>query len=195
MATGNRSVSAAVIAALTATILAACSSGPPDEAGERSERLTVPPDLSDERLGSVPERQTASGREVQGLDEDQIELQIEDRDEPRLLVKTGYLETWQRVGLALERAGFNVEDRDRAGGEYRVRYDPSAGDSDDDEGGFWSWLAFWRSSEPTLEPGTYALLVRTPEPGTTVTVRDTDNEPVDPALAEQLLELIREQMR
>ena len=195
MPTGNRSVSAAVIAALTATILVACSSGPPDEAAERSERLTVPPDLSDERLGSVPERQTASGREVQGLDEDQIELQIEDRDEPRLLVKTGYLETWQRVGLALERAGFNVETRDRAGGEYRVRYDPSAGDSDDDEGGFWSWLAFWRSSESTLEPGTYALLVRTPDPGTTVTVRDTDNEPVDPALAEQLLELIREQMR
>ena len=109
MPTGNRSVSAAVIAALTATILVACSSGPPDEAAERSERLTVPPDLSDERLGSVPERQTTDGREVAALDAGQIELQIEDRDEPRLLVKTGYLETWQRVGLALERAAGLVD--------------------------------------------------------------------------------------
>ena len=34
---------------------------------------------------------------------------------------------WRRVGLALDRSGFSVEDRDRAGGLYYVRYiDPAA---------------------------------------------------------------------
>ncbi len=29
---------------------------------------------------------------------------------------------WRRVGLALDRSGFTVEDRDRSGGVYFVRY-------------------------------------------------------------------------
>ena len=46
---------------------------------------------------------------------------------------------WRRVGLALDRGGFTVEDRDRAAGIYYVRYvDPrSAGK---EEPGFWARL-------------------------------------------------------
>ncbi len=46
---------------------------------------------------------------------------------------------WRRVGLALDRGGFTVEDRDRAGGLYFVRYvDPkNAGKG---EPGFWDRL-------------------------------------------------------
>ncbi|MCZ7653277.1 MAG: outer membrane protein assembly factor BamC [Rhodocyclaceae bacterium] len=37
---------------------------------------------------------------------------------------------WRRVGLALDRVGFTVEDRDRAKGLYFVRYvDTEAGDA------------------------------------------------------------------
>ena len=53
---------------------------------------------------------------------------------------------WRRVGLALDRGGFTVEDRDRAGGIYYVRYiDPrSAGK---EEPGFWARL-FGDTSNP-----------------------------------------------
>lgn len=55
---------------------------------------------------------------------------------------------WRRVGLALDRIGFTVEDRDRSRGIYFVRYvDPEADNSKKDDG--WvSKLAFWKSSEP-----------------------------------------------
>lgn len=55
---------------------------------------------------------------------------------------------WRRVGLALDRVGFTVEDRDRSRGLYFVRYvDPDVDNRKKDEG--WvSKLSFWKSSEP-----------------------------------------------
>jgi outer membrane protein assembly factor BamC len=63
---------------------------------------------------------------------------------------------WRRVGLALDRVGFTVEDRDRSQGVYFVRYvDPEidAKKKGDDEG-FLSKLAFWRDSkvDPSKSP-------------------------------------------
>ena len=47
--------------------------------------------------------------------------------------------TWRRVGLALDRSGFTVEDRDRAAGLYYVRYvDPKSAGKE--EPGFWARL-------------------------------------------------------
>ena len=44
-----------------------------------------------------------------------------------LQVDDGFDRAWRRVGLALDRSGFTVEDRDRAQGLYFVRYiDPKA---------------------------------------------------------------------
>ncbi len=54
---------------------------------------------------------------------------------------------WRRVGLALDRVGFTVEDRDRAKGLYYVRYvDPEALDKKKDDG-WLAKLAFWRSKD------------------------------------------------
>jgi outer membrane protein assembly factor BamC len=56
---------------------------------------------------------------------------------------------WRRTGLALDRVGFTVEDRDRSQGIYFVRYvDPEsdARKNGEDEG-FLSKLAFWRDSK------------------------------------------------
>lgn len=54
---------------------------------------------------------------------------------------------WRRVGLALDRVGFTVEDRDRSKGLYYVRYvDP---DANLKKGTGWlDKLSFWKSSEP-----------------------------------------------
>ncbi len=41
---------------------------------------------------------------------------------PGIEVQEGFDRAWRRVGLALERGGFTVEDRDRSAGVYFVRY-------------------------------------------------------------------------
>ena len=54
---------------------------------------------------------------------------------------------WRRVGLALDRVGFTVEDRDRVQGIYFVRYvDPETDAKSKKDDGFLSKLMFWRSS-------------------------------------------------
>jgi outer membrane protein assembly factor BamC len=65
-----------------------------------------------------------------------------------LLVLDGDLpQSWRRTGLALDRVGFTVEERDRNRGVYVVRYvDPLAGGKKDE--GMLSKLKFWGDSEP-----------------------------------------------
>lgn len=54
---------------------------------------------------------------------------------------------WRRVGLALDRVGFTVEDRDRGQGLYYVRYvDPEADNKKKEGQGFMSKLTFWKGS-------------------------------------------------
>ena len=53
----------------------------------------------------------------------------------RLQVHEPFDRAWRRVGLALDRVGFTVEDRDRQKGLYFVRYaDPEAEMGEKDEG-------------------------------------------------------------
>lgn len=66
-----------------------------------------------------------------------------------LEVQDAFDRAWRRVGLALDRVGFTVEDRDRSQGIYFVRYvDPgvdAAGKKS--EPGLMSKLMFWRSDK------------------------------------------------
>ena len=69
-----------------------------------------------------------------------------------LVLNDGFDRAWRRVGLALDRVGFTVEDRDRSKGVFFVRYiDPDAAASGDKKG-FLASLAFWRSSKKAAEP-------------------------------------------
>ncbi len=57
---------------------------------------------------------------------------IEGAGTPSLQMDEGFDRAWRRVGLALDRSGFTVEDRDRSQGTYFVRYvDPSAKKKDE----------------------------------------------------------------
>ena len=60
-----------------------------------------------------------------------------------LTVNEAFDRAWRRVGLALDRIGFTVEDRDRSQGIYFVRYiNPDADNKTG--GGLLSKLLFWR---------------------------------------------------
>lgn len=65
-----------------------------------------------------------------------------------LQLQEGFDRAWRRVGLALDRVGFTVEDRDRSKGLYYVRYvDPEADAKSTKDEGWLSKLAFWRSND------------------------------------------------
>ncbi|SEO97139.1 outer membrane protein assembly factor BamC [Aquisalimonas asiatica] len=121
-------------------------------------------------------------------------MDTDEAGDPVLIVRESFLQTFQRVGLALDRAAFTVEERDRAQGRFLVRYDPAA-DQEDDGPGFFSRLAFWREREPELERGTYAIVIGRADDGTAVSVRSEEGERVSERLSERLLLLIDDQLR
>ncbi len=60
---------------------------------------------------------------------------------------------WRRVGLALDRVGFTVEDRDRAQGLYFVRYiDPEVDPKKQGEKGWLEKLTFWKGGKADVDP-------------------------------------------
>ncbi|MFY9514037.1 MAG: outer membrane protein assembly factor BamC [Rubrivivax sp.] len=73
---------------------------------------------------------------------------------------------WRRVGLALDRSGFTVEDRDRAAGLYFVRYvDPKYAGKE--EPGFWARLF---GDDTPRGPERYRISVKTAEGKSVVSV-------------------------
>jgi outer membrane protein assembly factor BamC len=77
---------------------------------------------------------------------------------------------WRRVGLALDRGGFTVEDRDRSLGLYYVRYiDPKS--LGKEEPGFWSKL-FGNTDNP-LEVRRFRVAVRANGPQTVVAIMNS----------------------
>ncbi|MGE5469930.1 MAG: outer membrane protein assembly factor BamC [Bacteroidota bacterium] len=115
---------------------------PPDSEAEAEmlRRLMV-------RLGSEEKRAEASIASAKA--EPRAKLVKSDDGAGTLEVSERFDRAWRRVGLALDRVGFTVEDRDRTRGLYFVRYvDPELDNAKKDQTGFMSKLAFWKSSEP-----------------------------------------------
>ena len=117
-----------------------------------------------------------------------------------LIVDDNFDRSWRRIGLALDRVGFTVEDRERASGLYYVRYvdsdDKSVGEKG--EGGFWSSLAFWRSKDDKVPTKMqYRISVREQQPGgpTNVIVLAPGNQADVSPIARQILDLLLQQLR
>ena len=69
-----------------------------------------------------------------------------------LVVNDSFDRAWRRVGLALDRVGFTVEDRDRSKGLFFVRYIDPEVDLRDTKQGFLEKLAFWKSAPKSAQP-------------------------------------------
>lgn len=100
---------------------------------------------------------------------------------------------WRRVGVALDRVGFTVEDRARDKGIYFVRYlDPDYEARAKDQQGF---LTKMFGKEKPVEAPQYRVLVATEGNGTRVTVADKSGAPETSSAGERILTLIAEQLR
>jgi outer membrane protein assembly factor BamC len=100
------------------------------------------------------------------------------------------------VGLALDRIGFTVEDRDRAQGLYFVRYvDPDADNRSPDKG-LLSRLAFWRSDDKPAQGGSeYRLRVEGQGDASRVSVLSREGGQDNSETARRMLGLLHEQLR
>jgi outer membrane protein assembly factor BamC len=112
----------------------------------------------------------------------------------RVEVDEGFDRAWRRVGLALDRVGFTVEDRDRVQGVYFVRYvDPDGSN----KGGFLSRLFTFGESEKAKEAQRYRVLVKA-EPNasvSTVSVQDNTGKADTSATATKILSLLNEELK
>ncbi|MEZ5660709.1 MAG: outer membrane protein assembly factor BamC [Burkholderiaceae bacterium] len=112
----------------------------------------------------------------------------------QLRVNERFERAWRRVGLALDRGGFTVEDRNRAEGIYFVRYiDPTL---EENRPGFFSRVF---GGTPDLEPNQqYRILVADGGEHSQVSVRLGDGKSVPEPLAgtaERMLRVLQEQLK
>lgn len=110
-----------------------------------------------------------------------------------LLVDDSFARAWRLVGLALDRVGFAVEDRDRSSGVYYVRYHDPA--SDTKEEGWLSKLAFWSDDKDIDKQSRYRVRVSAGDRGSEVVVLDDQGQRQNSATADRILTLIHEQLR
>ena len=103
---------------------------------------------------------------------------------------------WRRVGLALDRVGFTVEDRDRSKGLYYVRYiDPKLDVEAKEEKKSWlSSLVFWKSAEPP-KPEQYQIRVTGEKSGSLVNVLTKDGAAEQSTTSNRILTLLYNQLK
>lgn len=108
-----------------------------------------------------------------------------------VILNEPFSRAWRYTGLALDRVGFAVQDRDRAEGVYFVRYeDPQQGNKEE---GFLSKLAFWRSDE---EPEVmYQVAVRSDGGSSRIQVRNKDGQDIDTDTSRRILNLLYEELK
>jgi outer membrane protein assembly factor BamC len=101
---------------------------------------------------------------------------------------------WRRVGLALDRVGFTVEDRDRSKGLYFVRYIDPRTDQKADEKSWFSRLKFWGSDEkPKTEQ--YRIEVKDTSNGCQVKVLNKEGTQDQSETAGRILALLYDQLK
>ncbi|MGZ8155134.1 MAG: outer membrane protein assembly factor BamC [Burkholderiales bacterium] len=102
---------------------------------------------------------------------------------------------WRRVGLALDRVGFTVEDRDRSKGIYFVRYiDPDLDGKSTESKGFLSRLKFWGSSDKQKQEQ-YRVVVKDAGDRAEVNVLNKDGVREQSATANRILTLLYDQLK
>lgn len=115
-----------------------------------------------------------------------------------LEVDEGFDRAWRRVGLALDKAGFTVEDRDRSKGVFFVRYADVEGNAvSPRKAGILDRML--GRSDPTADARRYQIRVQGAGDGSQVQVLDREGRATegrdDKRIATRILSLLEEQLR
>lgn len=123
---------------------------------------------------------------------DQATISGSGRDQ-KLVLNDAFDRAWRRVGVALDRVGFTVVDRDRTAGTYFVRYaDPEL--LARAEPGLLDRLRFWGSSDRATSEQ-YRIVVKEDAGRTDVVVQNAQGVADGSPVADRIIRLLHEQLR
>jgi outer membrane protein assembly factor BamC len=116
---------------------------------------------------------------------------IKQNNLPLIEINDGFDRAWRRVGVAIDRTGFTVEDRDRAQGVFFVRYAPPG--TTGKEPGFFAKLFTSDKAIPTLAK--YRIAVTSKGEVSTVMVQGADGIPETSANADKIIKLLADEIK
>jgi outer membrane protein assembly factor BamC len=140
-------------------------------------RLGVPPEQTRAAAATAPDRPTSRIATV--------------NNQPVVVMDEAFDRAWRRVGLALDRTGFTVEDRDRSQGTYFVRYVPPSAEKSS-PGFFGRIFGTSQKAEPPLK---YRINLKTEGQTTLVSVLNANGAPEASANAQRIVQVIADDLR
>ncbi|MFN0040891.1 MAG: outer membrane protein assembly factor BamC [Burkholderiales bacterium] len=158
------------------------------------------PELEAEMLSRLMLRLGAGESQVKTAQADSPEAPkawiVKSAQRPDVLqVSDGFDRAWRRVGLALDRVGFTVEDRDRSKGLYYVRFvDVEAREAEKSKG-FWSKLFSSSPKKDVKDNDQYRISVADSNKGSEVSVLDTQGVQAGTAAATKILALLQQELK
>ena len=143
------------------------------------------------RLGSEDAR---TQTDAQPKPEDRAKLVKSGEGKSQLDVLEDFERAWRRVGLALDRVGFTVDDRDRSKGIYFVSYVDPQDDNKVKPKGFFARIFGSGDSKPGKQEQ-YRVLVSDAGETTAVRIQDKTGSPEKTAVGGKILELLYDQLK
>lgn len=147
------------------------------------------------RFGSDEKRAAAAVTASQDKPLDKAKLSRGADGVGKLEIQEKFDRAWRRVGLALDRVGFTVEDRDRTKGLYFVRYVDPETDNEKKEDGFLSKLTFWKSSSSSSPQTQYRVFVKDEDSLSTVQVLSREGGVDQSDTSKKILALLYDQLK
>ncbi|MFZ9365942.1 MAG: outer membrane protein assembly factor BamC [Burkholderiaceae bacterium] len=142
-------------------------------------------------LGSEPKAAAAAVKDAKPATTERARLS---KDAEQIEIDEGFDRAWRRVGLALDRVGFTVEDRDRTRGLYFVRYiDQGDEAKNKSEPGFFARM--FRSKSDKSDALRYQIRVQGAEASSKISVQNEKGAAASDANAKRILALLNEQLK
>ena len=114
-------------------------------------------------------------------------------DQVSLSIKEEISRAWRLTGVALDRVGFAVEDRNRSDGVYYVRYnDPM---KEEEDSGLLSKLVFWKEDKNIDKENRYQVKLSPDGDNTEIVILNEAGARDNSATAVRILTLLHEQIR
>ncbi len=117
-----------------------------------------------------------------------------------LMLEEPFDRAWRRVGLALDRIGLTVEDRDRSQGLYYVRFvDPDEDNKKKDDTGILSSLMFWKNADKNkdkpVKAAQYRIQVKRDGESNIIQVKTLEGGVDSSATAKRIISQLYEQLK
>jgi outer membrane protein assembly factor BamC len=120
---------------------------------------------------------------------------VEGQGAATLQVDDNFDRAWRRVGVALDRSGFTVEDRDRAQGIYFVRYINSSHTNKEEPGLLGRLFSFGKTKDDPTGLVKYRVVVKSDGDRSTVAVFNAQGGPENGEAGKRIVKLLVDDLK